>query len=255
MDFTGKVALVTGAGRGIGLGIAELFAQRGATVVMADANDRRIERETRILSEKGLKVVGVVADVTDRAAVERMVAEATDKAGPVDYLVNNAGVARQKPFLDCTDDDWHWQVDTNFKGTFLCSQIWARQAVRDNRGGAIVNIGSISSFHYTIQHSIYSSAKAAIVTFTRDTAYELGPKGIRVNCVAPGPIETPLTARHMSDAEKAAYNQALRLGRWGFPADIAHTTAFLCSEEASFITGQTISVAGGADLRVLNLSE
>lgn len=255
MDFTGKVALVTGAGRGIGLGIAELFARRGATVVMADANDRRIEREAQALAGQGLKIVGAVADVTDRAAVERMVAEATDKAGPVDYLINNAGVARQKPFLDCTDEDWNWQVDTNFKGTFLCSQVWAREAVRRGRGGAIVNIGSISAFHYTIQHSIYSSAKAALVTFTRDVAYELGPKGIRVNCVAPGPIETPLTARHMSEAEKKAYNQALRVGRWGLPADIAETSAFLCSEAASFITGQTISVAGGADLRVLNLNE
>lgn len=254
MDFKGKVALVTGAGRGIGLGIAELFASRGATVVMADANERRIEREVQVFSERGMEVVGVVADVTDRAAVERMVAEANGKAGPIDYLINNAGVARQKSFLECTDEDWDWQIDTNLKGTFLCTQICARQMVKRGKG-AIVNIGSISAFHYTIQHSIYSSAKAAIVTFTRDTAYELGPQGVRVNCVAPGPIETPLTARHMSEAEKAAYNQALRLGRWGLPSDIANTTAFLCSDEASFITGQTISVAGGADLRVLNLSD
>lgn len=248
-EFRGKTVIVTGAGRGIGEGIAQRMASLGATVVIVDAVERRLMRVQESLGGLEGKVIPLVVDVTKVAELQKMVDTVIDRFGAIDYLVNNAGVARQKSLLDYDEADWALQVDVNYKGTFFATQLCAREMVKRKKG-VVVNVASISAFHYTIQHSIYSGAKAAVVTFTRDAAYELAPHGIRVNCVAPGPIETPLAAQ-MDPKEKAGYDSVLRLGRWGQPLDIAHAVEFLCSDRSEFITGQTLSVAGGADLCVL----
>lgn len=248
-EFRGKTVIVTGAGRGIGQGIAQHMASLGATVVIVDAVERRLLRAQESLTGLEGKIIPMVTDVTSVAELQRLVDSVMEQCGAIDYLVNNAGVARQKPLLDYDEADYALQVDVNFKGTFFATQLCAREMVKRKKG-VVVNVASISAFHYTIQHSIYSGAKAAVVTFTRDAAYELAPHGIRVNCVAPGPIETPLAAQ-MDPREKAGYDSVLRLGRWGQPLDIAQAVEFLCSEKSAFITGQTLSVAGGADLCVL----
>ncbi|TFZ02866.1 SDR family oxidoreductase [Ramlibacter henchirensis] len=248
-EFRGKTVIVTGAGRGIGQGIAQHMASLGATVVAVDSVERRLTRAQESLTAVEGKVIPLVTDVTSVADLQRLVDTVLQKCGSIDYLVNNAGVARQKPFLEYDEADYVLQVDVNYKGTFFATQLCAREMVKHKKG-AVVNIASISAWHYTIPHSIYSGAKAAVVTFTRDAAYELGPHGVRVNCVAPGPIDTPLAAQ-MGASEKAGYDSVLRLGRWGQPLDIAQAVEFLCSERSAFITGQTLSVAGGADLCVL----
>jgi NAD(P)-dependent dehydrogenase (short-subunit alcohol dehydrogenase family) len=248
-DLTGRVAVVTGAAQGIGLGIVEVLAERGAHVAILDVRRDAARSAADGLAARGWDVRGEGADVADRSSVERAIDAIDSEWGCIDLVVNNAGVSLLTSFIDADDETWSRSMATNLTGTFVVSQICARKMIAAGRGGAIVNIASIAAFNYTADHPIYAATKAGLVAFTRDLAYELGEHQIRVNAVAPGPIRSPLTDAH---AWGTRFDRSLRLGRWGTPDDIGRAVAFLASDEASFVTGQTLNVAGGADLRTLD---
>lgn len=245
----GKVAIITGGGQGIGLGVAQVLAARGASVAVLDVSEEHAASGERTLREGGARAVGMVADVRDRESVSAAVSQVVDRFGRLGIVVNNAGVSILTSFLDADDEAWNSSLSVNLTGTFLTAQVAAKLMVAHGWPGSIVNISSIAAFGYTAQHPIYAATKAAIVALTRDMAYELGPEGIRVNSVAPGPTATPMTA---SRNWGTRFDRALRLRRWGTPADVGRAVAFLASDEASFITGQTLRVSGGADLRTLD---
>jgi 3-oxoacyl-[acyl-carrier protein] reductase len=171
--------------------------------------------------------------------------------GKVDILVNNAGVVVVKPIADQTEADWDKVLDVNLKGVFLCCHRVVREMVKQ-KGGAIVNIASIAAFHYTVPHVPYAASKAGVVAITRDLAYEVARYGVRVNAIAPGPIETPMMGSALTQQQKDAYAKSIPLNRLGQPQDIGNAAVFLASDEASFITGATLPVSGGTDLRVTN---
>ncbi|MGH9671765.1 MAG: SDR family NAD(P)-dependent oxidoreductase [Bryobacteraceae bacterium] len=247
MKLQGKVALVTGASRGIGRGIAEVFAQEGADVAVnfIDPADGP-ENVAGWIRGRGRRSIAVKADVADRAAVEAMFEEVWGALGPVDVLVNNAGIETIVPFLELTDEQWTRLVDVNLRGEWLCSQVFCRRAVAAGRKGAIVNIGSIQAAKALPGRTHYAPAKLAIEALTRNMSAEVTPAGIRVNCIHPGLIDTPMTAWVMKQPEMLQGVLAqISLGRAGHPHEIGAVAAFLASEEASYLTGQSIFVDGG----------
>ena len=249
-ELAGQSAVITGAGQGIGLGIAEALGRAGASVTLLDLDGSRAEGAAAGLRGSGIDAAGVAGDVTDRSSITAALAGAVERLGRLDVLVNNAGVVVFKDFVDHTDADWALVLGVCLTGTFIVSQEALKHMLPRGRG-SIINISSIAAFHYTTVHSSYAAAKAGLVALTRDLAYEVGPSGIRVNAIAPGPIQTPLTAGQLDDASRQGWDRVLRLGRWGTPDDIGEAAVFLASDRSGFITGQTISVAGGADIRVM----
>ncbi|MHB8794313.1 MAG: SDR family NAD(P)-dependent oxidoreductase [Candidatus Nanopelagicales bacterium] len=242
------VTIVTGAAQGIGLGIAQTLAEEGHRLILVDLRQEAL-RENMGRSFDSARTEVVAGDVTSTDVCKAAFDQAQRSFGRIDGLVNNAGRVVFKSIADHSLDEWDSVLDTNLKATF----IWCQEAIARMQpfgSGAIVNIASIAAFHYTTIHAPYAASKAGVVALTRDLAYEAGPLGIRVNAVAPGPIETPLTKEQLYAAGRAGYDQAIRLGRWGTPSDIADVVSFLLSSKAGFVTGVTIPVAGGADLRV-----
>lgn len=243
-----RLALVTGAGRGLGLGIARALAERGAEVVLNDTSGDDLARALEAIGPVAERCRTVAADISDPDDARRLVAEARDGARPLDILVNNAGVQVVKPLVEHTVEEWDWVLSVNLRGTFLCMHA-ALPSMIEARSGSIVNMSSIAAFHTTTPHVSYAAAKSAIHALTRDAAYEVAPHGVRVNAVAPGPTLTEMTEALPSDV-KDAITRSVPLGRWGQPSDIASAVAFLVSDEASFVTGITLPVAGGSDLRL-----
>ena len=250
-----RTSLVTGGAAGIGLAIARRLVERGDRVVIVDRDEEALASALRSLSAlpNAAGVAGHVCDVSDAAQVEAVVGTTVETEGHLDVLVNNAGISIFKELVDHTDEDWQRTLQVNLSSVFYFTRACVPHlAARD--GAAIVNIASIAAFYYTTVHSAYAASKAGLVALTRDAAYELGPKGIRVNAVAPGPIRTPLTDSQLDDAARRGWDNVLRLGRWGEPEDIAAAVDFLSGNDSGFITGVTLPVSGGADLRVAQAS-
>ena len=236
-----KVALVTGGCRGIGLATTELFLEHGWRVVMVD----RDGPELRAAASRLSGVLPVEADVSIPDQVDRMIAEARAGFGRIDALVNNAGVALFSRAGRTSFQDWREVMETNLDGVFLCTQA-ATAALAETRG-AIVNIASISGLRASTLRVAYGTSKAAVIHMTKQFAVELGELGITVNCVAPGPVRTKLAMAVHAPEIIAAYYDAIPLNRYGEAREIAEAVHFLCSDKASFVTGQTLAVDGGFD--------
>jgi 3-oxoacyl-[acyl-carrier protein] reductase len=251
--FDGRVAVVTGAARGIGFGTATRFAEEGASVAVLDLDESSAaEAAAKLPLVDGAKAVGIGCDVANSesadAAVERVVAE----LGGIHILVNNAGVTRDNLLFKMTDDDWDMVINVHLRGAFLMTRAAQKHFVAQ-KYGKIVNLSSVSALGNRGQAN-YSAAKMGIQGFTRTLGIELGPYGVNANAIAPGFIATEMTdataARLKVSVEdfRAAAAQANPVRRVGYPEDIAAAAAFLCSDEASYITGQTLYVDGGAKL-------
>jgi 3-oxoacyl-[acyl-carrier protein] reductase len=245
----GRVAIVTGAGQGIGRGVALCLARAGAHVVVNDAVQERIARTVAEVEALGVQALGVQANVTQASEVERLVQETLSRFGKIDILVNNAGVVVIKSITEQSEADWDKVLSVNLKGVFLCCHRVVQEMIKQKRG-AIVNIASIAAFHYTVPHVPYAASKAGVVALTRDLAFEVARYGVRVNAIAPGPIETPMMGTALTQQQREAYAKNIPLGRLGQPEDIGQAVAFLVSDAASYITGATLPVSGGTDLRV-----
>ena len=248
-QLDGRVAIVTGAAQGIGHGVALSLARAGASIVVAEAVQERIPAAVAAIEATGVQALGLQTNVTQATEVERLVQETLTHFGKIDILVNNAGVVVVKRILEQSEADWDRVLDVNLKGVFLCCQRVV-QEMQKHKSGAIVNIASIAAFHYTVPHVPYAASKAGVAALTRDLAYEVAPMGIRVNAIAPGPIETPMMGSALTEQQKEAYAKTVPVGRIGQPQDIGDAAVFLVSDTASFITGVTLPVAGGTDLKV-----
>jgi glucose 1-dehydrogenase/3-oxoacyl-[acyl-carrier protein] reductase len=242
-----KVALVTGAARGIGRGIAEVFADEGAHIAINDlSSDGPSEDVAAYVRGKGRRAMTVAADVAYRAQVEAMVDRVWKELGPIDILVNNAGIETIVPFLDITDEQWTRLTDVNLRGEWLCSQVFCKRVVAEKRTASIVNIGSIQAAKVLPGRTHYAPTKLGIEALTRNMSAEMTPLGIRVNCVHPGLIDTPMTAWVMKSPDLLPGVLAqISMGRAGQPREIGSVVAFLASEEASYLTGQSFYVDGG----------
>jgi glucose 1-dehydrogenase/3-oxoacyl-[acyl-carrier protein] reductase len=247
LRLKGKVALITGAARGIGRGIAEVFADEGADVAVNYVEDvKEADAVANYVRGKGRRAMAIHADVSKRAEVEPMIDEVWSTLGPVDILVNNAGIETIVPFLELTDEQWTRLTDVNLRGNWLCSQVYCRRVVAEGRKGSIVNIGSIQAAKVLPGRTHYAPSKLAIEALTRNMSAEMTPLGIRVNCVHPGLIDTPMTEWVMKSPEILPIVLAqISLGRAGQPREIGTVVSFFASDEASYLTGQSVHVDGG----------
>jgi 3-oxoacyl-[acyl-carrier protein] reductase len=244
MDLNDKIAVVTGAAQGIGRAIAESLARRGAHVVVADLQVEKAEATAKeIAADTGRRAIAVEVDVADNASAKAMIDRAIAEFGRVDILVNNAGITRDNLIMRMKEADWDLVLSVNLKGAFNCSKAVIRPMMKQ-RYGRIVNITSVSGLAGQAGQTNYSSSKAGLIGFTKALAKEVGSRNITVNAVAPGFIETDLTADLPQELRDMAI-QMTPVGRFGKPGDIANAVAFLVSDETGFITGQVLSVDGG----------
>jgi NAD(P)-dependent dehydrogenase (short-subunit alcohol dehydrogenase family) len=242
------VAIVTGAASGIGRGIAEYLAKRNVSVVVADVRDDDGQAAAHELASHGADALYVHADVSNKAEVEAMVAAAAERFGRLDYLVNNAGIVTMTPFLELPEEEWDRVINVDLKGQFLCAQAFSREVIRQQHGGAIVNIGTVESEvvsasgeHCQVH---YSAAKGGVKMLTKGMAFELARHDIRVNGINPGTIDTEFAGPRTERGRDRSLARAL-IKRLGQPTDIAQAVWFLLSDDASFITGTMLSVDGG----------
>jgi NAD(P)-dependent dehydrogenase (short-subunit alcohol dehydrogenase family) len=242
-----KVALVTGAARGIGLAVAKRFLGEGYRVALLDIESDLLDASVNAINDPD-NTLALHADVSDAAAFAQVHA----RFGRLDALVNNAGIANFKPLLETTLDEWERIMAVNLTGPFLCTKA-AAPLMREHGGGAIVNIASISALRASTLRVAYGTSKAGIIHFTKQSAVELALLGIRVNAVAPGPVETAMAKAVHTPAIRADYHDAIPLNRYGGEDELADAIFFLCSERASYITGQMLAVDGGFDATGIGL--
>ena len=242
---TPRVALVTGAARGIGLAIAEKFLAARYAVALLDIDAATLAATAERLKEHPA-ALPIVCDVSDPDAVEAAVAQVVARFGRLDVLVNNAGIAIFAPVLETTFEEWTRVLATNLNGPFLCTQACAPVMLRTG-GGSVVNIASISGLRASTLRVAYGTSKAAVIHLTKQQAVELGTVGIRVNCVAPGPVETAMAQQVHSADIRTSYHDAIPLNRYGTADEIADAVLFLSSDAARFVNGQTLAVDGGFD--------
>jgi NAD(P)-dependent dehydrogenase (short-subunit alcohol dehydrogenase family) len=246
-----KVALVTGAARGIGLAVAKRFLAEGWRVALLDIEGELLWKSVAALAAAS-DTLGLHCDVSDAAAVASAIAEIEQRFGRLDALVNNAGVAVFAPLLETSDEDWRRVLEVNLTGPFLCTKA-AVPLMREHGGGAVVNITSISAVRASTLRSAYGTSKAGLAHLTKQLAVELGSLGIRVNAVAPGPVDTAM-AKAVHTAEiRADYHDAIPLNRYGLEEELAEAVLFLSCERSSYITGQILAVDGGFDAAGIGL--
>lgn len=242
-SLEGTISLVTGAARGIGRAICLELAARGSDVIAAGRQLDTCEETAAAVRELGRKAVAIALDVADPASIEAGAAAAMKAFGRIDTLVNNAGITRDTLLLRMSEDDWDAVLDTNLKGAFLLTKAIARDMLRQ-RSGSIINISSIVGLIGQAGQCNYAASKAGLIAFTKSAAREFAPRGIRVNAIAPGFIQTRMTDA-LPQATQDQMLSIIPLHRFGAPEDVAKATAFLASEDASYITGQVLSVNGG----------
>jgi len=243
MKLKGKVALITGAAQGIGREISLAFAREGADIVVGDVNIEKAQATQREIELLGRKAMALELNVTDYKKVEEGVNKILDKFAKIDILVNNAGITKDGLLLRMKEEDWDAVISVNLKGTFNCTKAVSRVMLKAH-SGKIVNIASIIGIIGNPGQANYSASKAGIIALTKTTAKELASRSINVNAVAPGFIQTDMTAKLPEDVKQKML-AAIPLGRLGTPLDIANVCLFLASEESAYITGQTIVVDGG----------
>ncbi len=248
MDLKDKVAIITGARRGMGKSHALTFAGAGAKVVVSDISQEDCEKVVKEIEEKKGEAIAVKCDVSKKEEVDKMVQAAIEKWGRVDILVNNAGICQFKPFLDLTEEEWDKTININLKGYFLCAQAAAKEMVKQ-KSGVIINIASVACGQVGVGFSAlahYSASKGGIIAFTETLAQELAPYNIRVNAVAPGMIETPMIDPVTSDPQKKeAVLGRVPLKRPGKPQEVSNLVLFLASDASSYMTGSTVVIDGG----------
>jgi len=243
LELTGKVALVTGAAQGIGKAVSLLLARSGADIVVSDINLEKAEETVREIETIGRKAMAIRVDVVSFSDVERMAEAILERFGRIDILVNNAGIARDKLILRMTEEDWDAVLDVNLKGTFNCTKAIVRHMSKQ-RSGRIVNIASVVGEMGNAGQANYSASKAGVIGLTKTVAREFAQRGINVNAIAPGYIETPMTDA-LSEKAKEELRRLIPMDRLGRPEDVAAAVLFLVSEASSYITGQVLNVNGG----------
>jgi NAD(P)-dependent dehydrogenase (short-subunit alcohol dehydrogenase family) len=239
-----RVAVVTGGARGIGLAIARWFLAREHRVALIDIDAATLRRTERELDDAA-RVLALHADVSQPAQVSAAMRAVDERFGRIDALVNNAGIAVFKPILETSYDEFRQVLGTNLDGAFLCTQAAAPVMLRGRRGGAVVNIASISGLRASTLRVAYGTSKGALIHLTKQQAIELGNAGIRVNAVAPGPVDTEMAKLVHTVAIRSDYHDVIPLNRYGTVEEVAQTVGFLCSDEASYVNGQVIAVDGG----------
>ena len=246
MRLKEKVCIVTGASKGIGLACAERYAREGAKVVMCARSADLGEQHAEKIRQEGGDVIFIQCDVSNKADVQRVVDEAIAHYGRIDVVLNNAGVNHRAAFLETTEEDWEWVMNVDVKGSFLMGQAVAREMVKQGDGGSIINMSSVMAVLALAEQVPYCAAKGAVNQLTKAMAISLGDKRIRVNAIGPGPIETELMMRVVTNKEKTEeLARRMPLGRNGTTEEVAGVAVFLASEDSSFVTGQCIYCDGG----------
>ncbi|MGB5540956.1 MAG: 3-oxoacyl-ACP reductase FabG [Gammaproteobacteria bacterium] len=243
MSFENQIALVTGASRGIGKAIAEVLGRRGATVIGTATSERGAQAISEALSSAGIRGEGKVLDVTDQDSIAALVKDVTEKYGSPGILVNNAGITRDNLLMRMKDEEWDEVIETNLTAAFRMCRACLKGMMKA-RFGRIIMISSVIGATGNPGQANYAATKAGVIGFAKSLAREIGSRGITVNAVAPGFIDTDMT-RALPDEQRAALLDQIALGRLGDVSDIANTVAFLASSDAGYITGETIHVNGG----------
>lgn len=243
MKLKDKVAIITGAAAGIGQATARTFASEGAIVVLCDRSGDAVQHEARHLNEREYSAVAHTLDVTDRAGIDAVVASVKERFGRIDILVNNAGITQDARLTRMSEEQFDLVIDVNLKGVFNCTQAVVDTMLEQQRG-VILNASSVVGIYGNFGQTNYAASKFGVIGFTKTWARELGPKGIRVNAVCPGFIETDIL-KTMPDKVLDGFRDACWQRRLGTPGEIASVYAFLASDEASFVNGTAIEVSGG----------
>jgi 3-oxoacyl-[acyl-carrier protein] reductase len=243
VELSGKVALITGGAQGIGKAIALLLARNGADIVISDINIEKAQETANEIQGMGRKSLAIQANVADLKDVEQMIEAIVGQFERIDILVNNAGITRDRLILRMTEEDWDAVLDVNLKGTFNCTKAVIRHMSK-KKSGKIVNIASVSGEMGNPGQANYSASKAGVIGFTKTIAREFAARGINVNAIAPGYIQTPMTDA-IPEKAKEALKQMIPMERLGRPEDVAQAVLFLVSENSSYITGQVLNVNGG----------
>lgn len=243
MRLAGKVALITGGGRGIGREIAMKLAREGADIVIWDVNPADAQKTCKDLEDLGRKTLSDQIDVTAYEKVEEGINKILDNFGKIDILVNNAGITKDNLILRMSQQEWDAVINVNLKGTFNCTKAVFRPLSKQ-RSGKIINIASIIGIMGNYGQANYAASKAGIIALTKSTAREIASRGVNVNAIAPGFIQTEMTAKLAEDI-KAKMLEGIPMAKLGTPADVANACLFLASNESDYITGQTIVVDGG----------
>ncbi len=238
-----KIAIITGSARGIGFSIAEMFAAEGATVIILDLNAEAVDEAVQKLVNLGYKADGFTGNVTKSEDMETAFNAVTAKYSKIDILVNNAGITKDNLLLRMKEEEWDAVIAVNLRGTFICTQK-AFKVMMKQRSGSIINIASVIGLMGNAGQANYAATKGGMIAFTKSCAKEFAPRNIRVNAVAPGFIQTEMTAKLPPEVVES-YGKAIPLGKMGLPSDVAKLCLFFAGDDSAYITGQTLAVDGG----------